>query len=185
MKSPSVKAAHTSFKKNGRNSQRRIALKSRARPPYYTTAPISNTCRKLDFDILCNDTGLQHCTADELNCMLFENTCSRAAGMSYVDALKRVRALATRVIAENERRRRTRVVWCVKLRDALMAIPDERRSRCCNALIKILDPLTYWDGTCADVIEGSVLLLHLHQRASTADVERLSALEETRASVDG
>lgn len=182
MKSPSVKAAHLSFKRNARPH---IALKPRARPPYYTTTHIGNTCRKLDFDILCNDAGLQHRAVDELNCVLFEDICSRAAQMPYMDALKRVRILATRVVAENKRRRRARVVWCVTLRDALITIPVERRSRCCSALIEILEPLTYWDGTCADVTEGSILLLHLHQRASTTGAARLSVLEETRASVDG
>ena len=150
MKSPSVKAAHTSFKRN-----------ARPRIPYYTY-------RKLDFDVLYNDADLQQYTADELNCVIFEETCCRAARMPYMDALRRVRLLSAQVAAENKVHRRARVVWCATLYSALMAIPVDRRSRCCSALIEILEPLTYWDGTCADVTKGSLLLLCLHQRASAA-----------------
>jgi hypothetical protein len=166
MKSPSVKAAHTSFKRNARPC---IALKPHARIPYYA-------CRKLDFDVLCNDADLQQYTADELNCVIFEETCCRAARMPYMDALRRVRLLSAQVAAENKVHRRARVVWCATLYSALMAIPVDRRSRCCSALIEILEPLTYWDGTCADVTKGSLLLLCLHQRASAAAAAAVTVL---------
>lgn len=157
MQSPSVKAAHGTYKKSGRDPQRRrIALR-----------PHTAACRKLDFDMLC-DTDTDAPALQARRCLVFEQVCRHATGLSYMEAIAKARLFFNARATEKISHRRARVAWSARLYCALIAIPSDQRSRCCNALIEMLEPMTFWDGVCADVTEGCLLLIHLRRHAYSA-----------------